>query len=146
ESGAKFTRLYLADFELRRLEELAELDGRIHELALDAKGRKLAVIDDNPDVRLYQMDPFKRLDKIPVEGNRFAFDLEGERLAAADDSGHVVLWDLRSGKRERELYETEKGTPACPRRPLRMAFSTSGTRLSAACGEPSRIPAPGAGA
>jgi hypothetical protein len=146
ESGAKVTRLYLADFDLRRLEELAELDGRVRELALDAKGRRLALVDDKPDVRLYQMDPFKRVDKIPVEGSRFAFDLEGDRLAAAGDDGRIDLWDLRSGKLERELYYKEKGAPACPQRPLRMAFSTSGTRLFAACGESARVGPPAAGA
>src|SRR5262249_48873911 len=39
ESGAKFTRLYLADFELRRLEEMEELDGGNRELVLAAKRR-----------------------------------------------------------------------------------------------------------
>ncbi|HKB02084.1 MAG TPA: hypothetical protein VKD90_07680, partial [Gemmataceae bacterium] len=130
----KFTRLYLVDFELRRLGELTDFDGGIQALGISPDGRQVGFVDDGPDVRVYQVDPWKRLDKFAVEGTRFAFGLAADRLAAADDAGRVFVWDLRDAAVEWELMHGRKD-PACPRQPLRMDFTRSGGRLLVATGE-----------
>ncbi|MBO0701029.1 MAG: hypothetical protein J2P46_21720, partial [Zavarzinella sp.] len=138
-TNPRFTRLYLADFDFRRLRDLADLDGGIRALGISPDGKHLGLVDDETEVRLYRVDPWKRLDRFPVEGTRFAFGLAADRLAAADDDGRVTVWDLVAADVERELcYRRDE--PACPRRPLRMAFSRTGGRLFVATGEVVEFP------
>lgn len=137
--NARVTRLYLADFQFPRLRLVHELDGRVRALALDADGRTLGLVDDGPDVRLYRVEPWKRIDRFPVRGSRFAFGLADDRLAAANRDGDVRLYDLRSGKVTRELA-APRNQPACPQLPVRMAFSGNGKRLFAAAGVTVRFP------
>lgn len=56
----------------------------------------------------------------------------GSQTTTARD-GAVAVWDLRSGKMERELLSRGK-QPACPQEPLRIGFSRTGKRLFAASG------------
>jgi hypothetical protein len=133
-TNPKLTRLYLVDFELRRLGELTDFDGAIQALGISPDGRQVAFVDDGPDVRVYQVEPWKKMNKFAVEGTRFAFGLAADRLAAADDRGRVFVWDLREAAVEWELMH-ERKEPACPRRPVRMAFTRSGGRLLVATGE-----------
>ncbi|HVK13440.1 MAG TPA: hypothetical protein VM597_32105, partial [Gemmataceae bacterium] len=133
------TRLYLADFEYRKLRELTDLDRPPLALSLSPDGAELSLVDDEPDVRVYRLDPWKRLDRFPVEGDRFAFCPVGERLAAAHDRGAVILWDVRAGKVERELYGPGDD-PACPQLPLRMGFSRTGKRFFAATSQVVHLP------
>jgi hypothetical protein len=128
------TRLYLADFDFRRLGDLADLDGGIKALGMSPDGKDVALVDDESNVRLYRVEPWKRLDRFPVEGTRFAFGLAADRLAAADDDGRVFVWDLIEADVERELHY-RRGERACPKRPLRMTFSRTGGRLFVATGE-----------
>jgi hypothetical protein len=133
------TRIYLADFDTRRLPDVAELDGPIRALAIRPDGRELALVDDEESVRVYQVDPWKRLDKFPLTDKRqqgervFEFCLKRDLLATADDRGRVLVWDLREARVDQELL-TRGGGPACPKRPLRLGFSRSGDRLFAATG------------
>lgn len=129
----KSTVLYRVEFDARRLEEVAGIDGTVQALGLDPDGNYVGVVDDGPDVRIYRVDPWKRLDKFPVRGQRFEFCLARDRLAAADGGGRVFLYDLRAGKIDRELF-AGGDRPACPRLPLRLAFSRTGSRVFAATG------------
>jgi hypothetical protein len=133
------TRLYLADFEYRKLRELTDLDRPPLALSLSPDGKELSLVDDEPDVRVYRLDPWKRLDRFPVAGDRFAFCPIGDRLAAAHDHGSVILWDVRAGKVERDLLGPGD-EPACPLRPLRMGFSRTGQRFFAAAGRVVHLP------
>jgi hypothetical protein len=133
------TQLYVADFERRRLEENAELDGPIQQLALDADGKYVALVDNDTHLRLYRIDPWKRLDKFPVRGSRFAFCLDRERMAAADGSGSLFIWNLRKGRIEREL-RAGRGT-AFPEAPLELSFSNTGTSVFGGSGFLAKIPA-----
>jgi hypothetical protein len=131
--GRKSTRLDLIDFESKRPHELTEIDGEVQALGLDPTGKYMALVDHRPDVRIYKVDPWKRLDKIPVEGDRFEFCLAADRLAAAHEDGSIAVWNLQTGKVERELLAPGR-VQACPQLPLRMAFSRTGKRLFAASG------------
>ena len=131
--GRKSNRLHLVDFQSKRLHELTEIEGDVRALGLDPTGKYLALVDGKSDVRIYKVDPWKRLDKIPVEGDRFEFCLAADRLAAAHDNGQVEVWNLRTGKIERELLAPGR-VQACPQLPLRMGFSRTGKRLFAAAG------------
>jgi len=133
------TRLYVADFESRRLAEVAELDGPVRQMALDPDGKYLALVDDAKCVRIYRVDPWKRIDKLPVRGVRFAFSLARDRMAAADSDGALAIWDLRKGKIERELEF--HGKAACPVTPIGLGFSDTGVRLFAGIGYLVRPPA-----
>jgi hypothetical protein len=129
----KATRLLLVDFESRKLHELTELEGEVQALGLDPSGKYLAIVDDRPDVRIYKVDPWKRLDKFPVEGERFELCLAADRLAAGSEDGTIEVWNLRTGRVERELLSPGR-YPGCPHRPLRLGFSRTGKRLFAAAG------------
>lgn len=135
---AKRTRLYLTEFEYRKLNEVAEIDGRVEALALSPDGKHLTLVDDAPEVRVYRVNPWKRLDQFPVRGDRFAIAPVGDRLAAAHQNGAVFLWDLREGEIDRELFGG--GEAACRRLPLRMGFSRTGRRLFTATGTIVRFP------
>jgi hypothetical protein len=130
---SKRTLLYLADFEYRKLRELTEIDAAVEALALSPDGDRVGLVDDGPDVRIYRIDPWKRLDRFPVEGQRFELCMAADRLAAADNEGRIEVWDLRRGKVEVELTSGRR-EPACPQLPLRMGFSPNGKRLFAAAG------------
>ena len=127
------TRLYVADFEYRKLREVADIDGGVRALDIDPDGRYVGLVDDQPDVRVYRVEPWKRLDRFPVRGSRFALSLAGDRVAAADREGRVALYDLRTGRVARELAAPKREF-ACPQRPVRMTFSPGGKHVLAAAG------------
>jgi len=145
------TRFYLADFDTRRLPDVAELDGPIRALAIRPDGRELALVDDEENLRIYQVDPWKRLDKFPLSDKRqqgeriFEFWLKRDLLATADDRGRILVWDLREARVDQELV-ARGGGPACPKRPLRLGFSRNGDRLFAATGGLIAAGSPEAGA
>jgi hypothetical protein len=132
------TRLYLADFGRRRLEDVADLNGPVRALALDPDGEYLAVVDGEECVRLYRVEPWKRLDKFPVRGERFAFCLARDRLAAVED-GRLLLWDLRRGKVVCEMAGG-RNDPACPADPVGLGFSEDGDRVFAGTGFLAKAP------
>lgn len=130
---SRSTCLYVAHFDDHRARDVLEIDGPVHALALDADGRYLGLVDDGPDVRLYRVEPWKRVDRFPVRGTKFEFGLAADRLAAADRHGGVFFYDLRTGRVVRELLDPRQHQ-ACPQMPLRMAFSQTGDRFFAAAG------------
>ena len=130
---ARSTRIYLAEFEYRKLNEVGELNRHLKALMFSPDGRDLTVVDDTPEVRIYRVNPWKRIDRFPVEGDRFAIAPTGDRLAAANKNGEVFLWDLARGKIDREVL-AERGDPACLQLPLRMGFSRTGKSLFTATG------------
>lgn len=127
------TRLYLADFDYRKPREVADIAGGIRALDIDPDGQYVGLVDDGPDVRVYRVEPWKRLDRFPVRGSVFGLSLAGDRLAAANREGRVALYDLRSGRVARELAAPKREF-ACPQRPVRMTFSPGGTHVLAAAG------------
>jgi hypothetical protein len=129
----RHTRIYVADFEYRKLRGVADIDGGIRALNIDPEGEYVGLVDDQPDVRIYRVESWKRVDRFPVRGSVFELNMAGDRLAAANREGRLALYDLRTGRVARELAAPKRDF-ACPQRPLRMTFSSGGKHVLAAAG------------
>src|SRR5262249_50664414 len=117
----------------RKLREVADIDGGIGALNIDPDGEYVGLVDDQPDVRIYRVESWKRVDRFPVRGSVFELNLAGDRVAAANREGRLALYDLRTGRVARELAAPKRDF-ACPQRPLRMTFSPGGKYVLAATG------------